>query len=121
MTGNKESHVDLVTAEDDKSGGVVLICHLDLVMAWTWLYSPTNGAVMAFAAHHLNIGDGRLVPEVEGLSDCCHICFTLEATDTKADQAHALDLIKEYTVRQADVNYMTSYPAPYPVVGDAFA
>lgn len=41
-----------------------------------------RAAAVALALHHLNTGDGSLIPELKGLSDRCSIRFSLEFINT---------------------------------------
>ena len=67
----------------------IAICHLSTLLPFTQGdYKPVepifeDGVAVALAVHHLNVGDGSVVPEVEGLNKRCPIRFTFELSDTE--------------------------------------
>jgi len=60
------------------------LCHLSTILPFTHgIKDPSRGehedmVAVALAAHHLNTGDGTLVPQVAGLNERCDIRFTIE-------------------------------------------
>jgi len=73
------------------------LCHLAGIFPFTTGdYTPyqnvfTDAAAVALAAHHLNVGDGSIVPEVENLDQRCPIRFTTEFADTEYKGGVALN------------------------------
>ena len=45
------------------------------------------------AAHHLNSGDGSMVPEVKGLIKMCNIQFSTDAYKTKYSKRVGVDIV----------------------------
>eukprot|EP00980_Cylindrotheca_fusiformis_P009419 scaffold2058_cov115-Cylindrotheca_fusiformis.AAC.12 len=58
-----------------------------------FLFVHIDATAIALAAHHLNTGDGIVVPEVQGLSDRCNVRFTVDFADTELDKETALDQV----------------------------
>jgi len=59
-----------------------------------------SGVAVMLAAQHLNTGDGRVVPEVAGLSDRCPIRFTVEWMDTDFIEKTAVNSAIDLTNRR---------------------
>jgi len=55
---------------------------------------------VALAAHHLNTGNGVIIPEVEGLNKECKIRFTTEFVDTQYSESVAMELVSEQIERE---------------------
>lgn len=72
-------------------------------------------ASIALAAHHLNTGDGSIIPQVAGLSETCKIRFTVEMADSAFDGGTSLRLINELTGRdlQEPKPRPTAFLGPY--------
>lgn len=100
---NKGNNLDLLTISD---GEEIALCHLSGLFAFTQgrlepaAPSFEEAAAVALASHHLNVGDGSIVPEVEGLDKRCQIRFTTEFADTKFNPGAALKQVLEMTNRQ---------------------
>ena len=88
-------------ADDTKNIG---ICNLIHFMPYTYVddidgqrksmtrLGVTEGSLGVFlAAHHLNAGDGSIVPEVAGLPDRCNVRFAVENLDSERNQRPAVD------------------------------
>eukprot|EP00980_Cylindrotheca_fusiformis_P018326 scaffold5977_cov98-Cylindrotheca_fusiformis.AAC.3 len=97
ITREGGSNVDVF--QDPDSEEEVLLCHLSGLFPFTkgatlpLLSSHINLAAVALAAHQLNVGDGSIVPEVEGLNERCNVRFTVEFVDTQLDTEYALDQV----------------------------
>jgi len=71
-------------------------CHLSAITPFTYgdkvprLPHHEDLAAMALAAHHLNVGNGTIVPEIEGLPNWCKMRFTAEFADTEFQGGVAL-------------------------------
>eukprot|EP00980_Cylindrotheca_fusiformis_P028589 scaffold22613_cov126-Cylindrotheca_fusiformis.AAC.9 len=85
----------------------VVLCHLNTLFPLTmqgrrlWLPIHVDAAAVALAAHHLNVGDGSIVPEVEGLNERCKVRFTVEFADSQLDTEHALHEVVDLIGRDA--------------------
>ncbi len=96
------SNIDVLTRDDERP---IAICHLDGMQPFTYgdkkaVQMHYEGATaIALAAHHLNVGDGSLVPEVEGLPIRCNIRFTVEFADTEYSPSVAVDHVLNITSR----------------------
>jgi serine/threonine protein kinase len=83
----------------------VALCHLNALLPFTFGdYIPEQSyfdvaATIALAAHHLNVGDGSIVPEVEGLDRRCNVRFTVEFSDTEYQAGMAVRHVVEQTSR----------------------
>eukprot|EP00980_Cylindrotheca_fusiformis_P021081 scaffold8079_cov121-Cylindrotheca_fusiformis.AAC.9 len=81
------------------------LCHLSGLFPFTtgdnipWEPAFEGSAAVALAAQHLNVGDGRISPEVEGLNDRCNIRFTVEFADTKDQGSTAMDHVMDQVDR----------------------
>lgn len=83
-------NVDVISPINDNDEDEVAICHLAGIFnfkvndnADIFLNSVEQAAIIALAAHHLNTGDGRVVPQVEDLNKRCPVRFTVEYVDTE--------------------------------------
>lgn len=96
------SNVDIVT---DKDGENDAICRLiGLLPFHTGNHVPSllghgDMAAIVLAAHHLNTGDGSIVPQIQGLHERCKVRFSVEAADTEFDGGKALRQVNELTGR----------------------
>ncbi len=94
------SNLDLFS--DDKP---LAICHLDGILPLTYGDKKPvqtqfeDAAAIALAAHHLNVGDGSLVPQVEGLPTRCNVRFTVELADTEYTPGVAVNHVVNITSR----------------------
>eukprot|EP00980_Cylindrotheca_fusiformis_P000760 scaffold178_cov119-Cylindrotheca_fusiformis.AAC.1 len=99
ITRDKGSNSDVFRDPDTEED--VVLCHLNsllpLSVAGTtlWAAMHIDAAAVALAAHHLNVGDGRFVSEVEGLNERCNVRFTVEFADTQLDTENALNEVVE--------------------------
>lgn len=95
-------NVDLLSTPE----GEVAFCHLSSMISFTlgddvpWLTAFEDAAVIAMAIQHLNTGDGRIVPEVEGLNQRCNVRFTAEFADTEFSGGVTLNQVVHQTSRQ---------------------
>jgi hypothetical protein len=98
------SNVDVFT--DEETGQEIALCHLSAIMPFTTGdYVPFRDVFEDFtsvvlAAHHLNTGDGSIVPQVSGLNERCKIRFTTEAADTEFAGGVALKHVVDQTGRE---------------------
>ncbi|GKY96680.1 hypothetical protein MPSEU_000627600 [Mayamaea pseudoterrestris] len=94
-----KSNVDLLPDEN------IAICHISHITSFTHGdYTPTRVEVedaysVALALHHLNVGDGSIVPQVAGLPDRCNVRFTVEYTDDQDQGGVSLAAVVEQTSR----------------------
>ena len=58
-----------------------------------------DAAGTVLAVHHLNTGDGRVVPQLEGLPNRCNIRFTIEFGDDRNTASVAVDHVVNVTSR----------------------
>eukprot|EP00980_Cylindrotheca_fusiformis_P017256 scaffold5338_cov112-Cylindrotheca_fusiformis.AAC.3 len=105
ITRKEGSNVD-VFQDTDTEEDVVLFNLIGLLSFTRNGGSPFLGihidaTAIALAAHHLNVGDGTIVPEVEGLNERCNIRFTVEFADTQFDAGTALDQVVHLISRDA--------------------
>ena len=83
----------------DTNGQPVVLCPLRAFLPVTGSHGnnvnvlESLGAVQ-LAAHHLNTGDGSIVPELTALPDRCPIRFTVETIDTQNNVEVALSSIQ---------------------------
>lgn len=102
------SNVD-VLASNTGSDQPLAICHLDAIQPFTYgdsiaqFIAFEDLAAVALAAHHLNTGDSRLVPELEGLPSRCNVRFTIESGDTQYTPSVGVDHVLNITNRQPGV------------------
>ena len=83
VTRSEESNLESLQYTDENGQPrEVLMCHLAGIIPFTnGNLEPSfstfeTGAAATLAAHHLNTGNGALVPALEGLNDRCNIRFT---------------------------------------------
>jgi hypothetical protein len=80
------------------------ICHIIEMNRYSLMAGPTRIgfpgkytleclAAVALALEHLNVGDGSIVPEVEGLNQRCDVRFTSEFIDTVGSESEAVDQV----------------------------
>lgn len=100
----RKGNVDVVLFDEEAAHDELAICHLPYLMKFSHdgatfnnVGSYEGGAAVALAAQHLNVGDGSIVPEVEGLDERCNVRFTLEMHDTKGSEAVAVDRVINIT------------------------
>lgn len=88
--------VDVMSVEEDGVEKTIGLCHLPFFNGFSippGISAPyripfnqfrSHQAFVAamLAAEHLNNGDGRIIPEVEGLNKKCNVRFTVESFDT---------------------------------------
>ena len=97
------SNVDVFT--DPTDGSEVALCHLSTILPFTTGdFAPFRVAFedthsIALAAHHLNTGDGSIVPELAGLNERCSVRFTTEFADTEFVGGATLKHVVEQTSR----------------------
>ena len=88
------------------------ICHLDAFGPFTQgdkiarQDAFEEATAIVLAAHHLNIGDGSIVPQVEGLDKRCPIRFTVGFADTEYNARVALEHVVRLT--QPDTRSISS-------------
>eukprot|EP00980_Cylindrotheca_fusiformis_P018330 scaffold5977_cov98-Cylindrotheca_fusiformis.AAC.7 len=93
----KGSIVDVF--QDPNTEEDVFLCHLTTLLPLSFegdfplLPIHLDASTVALAAHHLNTGDGSIVPEIEGLNERCNVRFTVEFADTELNTEHALDQV----------------------------
>jgi hypothetical protein len=108
VTRNEGNNLDLLTVTlADGAETEIALCHLSSLFPFTQgsfiPHEPMifeSAAAVALAAHHLNIGDGSIVKEVEGLNNRCHVRFTTEFTDTEISRGVALNHVIDSINRQ---------------------
>ena len=93
-------NLDIVSAPGGETLG---ICHLAVMMPFSRVMPDGSRApfphgyqaafAASMAAHHLNTGNGTIVPEVEGLNERCDIRFTVELIDSEFFQSPAVRAI----------------------------
>jgi hypothetical protein len=87
-------------------GEEIALCHLSGMLAFTFgnkvpaKSTFDDAAGIALAAHHLNIGDGSIVPQVQGLDKRCNIRFTTEFADTEYSRGVILNQVMEQINRK---------------------
>jgi len=91
-------NVDVVTSTNGQN---LSFCHLAVMLPFSQIPPGAPGRVpfphgyesafaASLAAHHLNTGDGTVVPEVAGLNNRCNVRFTVEFFDTELSQSRAV-------------------------------
>lgn len=91
------------TSSVEEPSEVSAICHLDTFLPFTTgdkraFQDHFEGAsAIALAAHHLNVGDGSIVPQVQGLNTRCPIRFTVQFADTEYSGRVALEHVVNVT------------------------
>ena len=83
----------------------IALCHIPLILPFTidekkQLYSFETAAAVALAAHHLNSGDGSVVPEVKGLDKRCNVRFSTDAYDTQYRERVGVDKVIDLLVNR---------------------
>lgn len=83
---------------DDGSESSVALCHIPYLFLFSLEGQPANFigsfeglAAISLALEHLNSGDGRIVPEIEGLPARCPLRFTTQSHDTKLEKRWGVD------------------------------
>eukprot|EP00980_Cylindrotheca_fusiformis_P023344 scaffold10399_cov113-Cylindrotheca_fusiformis.AAC.4 len=99
ITREKGSNSDVFRDPDTEED--VFLCHLNTLFPLGWGPIKVDAAAVALAAHHLNVGDGSFVSEVEGLNERCNVRFTVEIADTKFDTEYALNQVVNRIGRSA--------------------
>lgn len=105
VTRPEDSNLDVFwTPELDETA----LCHLSGLFRFTssgngipWQPAFEDAAAVALAAHHLNVGDGTIVPAVDGLSDRCNVRFTTEFADTELQGSTAMNHAVDQIDREA--------------------
>ncbi|KAL3944155.1 MAG: hypothetical protein SGBAC_001764 [Bacillariaceae sp.] len=109
------SNLDIVQT----SSSIVPICHLSTLIPFTagdfvpQKFAFEYVAGIALAAHQLNVGDGSIIPILNGLSNRCDIKFTVSFSDTQHDSAVAL----EHVVDQIGRDEGSPEPQPCAFIG----
>eukprot|EP00980_Cylindrotheca_fusiformis_P006884 scaffold1442_cov128-Cylindrotheca_fusiformis.AAC.5 len=91
------SKVDIFQVPDTDED--VVLCNLIGLIPFTYegaiplVASHIDAAAVALAAHQLNVGDGNIVPEIEGLHERCNVRFTVEFADTQLNKEYALNQV----------------------------
>lgn len=99
------NNLDVLMDEDDDGERSLAICHLSVFHSFSYgdgVPVRTNfesALPVALAAHHLNVGDGSIVPQLDGLNDRCKVRFTTEFSDTEYDPGLTLKQVTEQTSR----------------------
>eukprot|EP00980_Cylindrotheca_fusiformis_P012051 scaffold2863_cov114-Cylindrotheca_fusiformis.AAC.3 len=115
------SNVDVF--QDPNTKERVVLCNFIGLLSFTidgvnpFIPMYIDAAAMALAAHHLNVGDGTIVPEVEGLNDRCNVRFTVEFANTQVDTETALNQVVHLIGR--DVGAAERLPSAF--VGTPFS
>ncbi|CAJ1951408.1 unnamed protein product [Cylindrotheca closterium] len=111
-----DSNIDIVQTTNSSS---VPICHLSTLLPFTFGdFVPQRFAFefavgIALAAHQMNVGDGSVIPILDGLSERCNIKFTVSFSDTQLNSGVAL----EHIVDQIGRNEGSPEPKPCAFVG----
>lgn len=96
------SNVDFLSVDGEE----IALCHLSGLFLYTfgdgapWRPPFEDTAAVALAAHHLNTGDGSIVPQVQGLNRECKVRFTVEFEDTEFSGGKTLSTIVEQVSRE---------------------
>ncbi len=107
-TRDLDSNVDVLLSSGSATTALA-ICHLDGLLPFTYVdnkavqFQFEDATAIALAAHHLNVGDGSLVPQVSGLNTRCNVRFTVEFADTKITPSVAVDHIVNITSRHPGI------------------
>lgn len=111
----EDSNVDILVLPKNDNGGsssstststssspnTVIQCHLSTLLPFTYGdFVPLQAAfeysaAIALAAHQLNVGDGSIIPILEGLNNRCDIKFSVSFEDTQFHRNVALDHVVE--------------------------
>eukprot|EP00529_Nitzschia_sp_RCC80_P008017 CAMPEP_0113500784 /NCGR_PEP_ID=MMETSP0014_2-20120614/32547_1 /TAXON_ID=2857 /ORGANISM="Nitzschia sp." /LENGTH=1271 /DNA_ID=CAMNT_0000395211 /DNA_START=158 /DNA_END=3973 /DNA_ORIENTATION=+ /assembly_acc=CAM_ASM_000159 len=114
------SNVDHVTVPT--TGEEVVLCHISAILPFTTgdfvpqEFGFEAAANVALAAHHLNVGDGSIVPELDGLPNRCKVRFTTEFADTEFQGGVSLNHLVTQTGREPGDN-SGSPPNPCAFIG----
>ena len=85
------------TIVSDEDATTIPICPLSVLFILKFLGVLKRTLPIILAAHHLNVGDGSIVPAVEGLNTRCPIRFTLDFADTDGDSGVGLNHVANVT------------------------
>jgi hypothetical protein len=108
VTRLDESNVDVFSTPEDSAE--TALCHLSGLFPFTgftigdytpWQPAFEDTAAVALAAHHLNVGDGSIVPEVDGLNERCRVRFTTEFANTEFQGTNTMNHVVEQIDREA--------------------
>eukprot|EP00980_Cylindrotheca_fusiformis_P024980 scaffold12839_cov119-Cylindrotheca_fusiformis.AAC.6 len=97
VTREAESNTDVF--QDPETGNDVVLCHLSVLLPFTfgdfvpWEIAFSDASTIALAAHQLNVGDGSILPILNGLNDRCKVRFTTEFADTQFNEGFALNQV----------------------------
>lgn len=103
VTREQGQLLDILNDQNVTDGIDLGLCHLLTIMPFTGEGAEPNVVAyeaaigVALAAQHLNVGDGSLITEVDGLDGRCNVRFTVEYADSKLDAGHALDEVVQRT------------------------
>jgi len=105
ITRNEGSNIDHLMTP---AGEEIPLCHLSSLISFSF-YEGAHipemtgfeySVSVALAAHHLNTGNGVIVPEVEGLNKRCKLRFTTEFADTQYSEGVTLEHVSEQIERE---------------------
>jgi len=98
------SNIDLLISPSGQDIPVCYITHLTALSINGRPFSLSYEAVpiVSLAVHHLNTGNGVIVPEIAGLTDKCPMRFTAETSDDLFDVAESLKHVVEQDGRRID-------------------
>jgi len=112
------------TSSSSSSSSSFGICHISGILPFTQGYEGPPGlpayesaAAIALALHHLNVGDGSIIPQLDGLPKRCNIRFTVEFSDTAYSAPQALDTVLQQMSRPLVVGANGEKPRPCAFVG----
>jgi hypothetical protein len=97
------NNLDVLVEDDVRS---LAICHLSAFHSFSkgdgvpFQATYEMAAAMQLATHHLNVGDGSIIPELDGLNDRCKVRFTSEFFDTQYDAGSVLQEVTNQTSRE---------------------
>jgi hypothetical protein len=95
--------LDILTDESVNNGNDLGLCNLLTIIPFTGEDAEPNiiayevAIGVALAVQQLNVGDGSIVKEIDGLKDRCDIRFTVEYVDSKLEAGHALNEVVRRT------------------------
>lgn len=96
------SNVDVFV--NPETGVETALCHLSVIAPYVsrgFNVDPLqDAAVMSLAAHHLNTGDGSIIPQVQGLNERCNVRFTLETADAGYSPKKSIELVVAQSQRE---------------------
>ncbi|KAL7566109.1 hypothetical protein ACA910_003883 [Epithemia clementina (nom. ined.)] len=124
-TRQKSSNLDVLQITNDYENPIA-ICHLHQLGAMTQGDKPMSQstfeevAAVALAAHHLNVGDGSLIPEVGDLHNSCPIRFTVSLMDTQANTGVALSHVADVTT-ELSPSEMSQHGQPCAFIGATYS